>query len=607
MAPMPLPTVLLASAGGADLYVVHLLILLLAAAAVSIFARRIRLPSIPGYLIVGALVGPSVLGLIGTDENVRQISDLAIVLLMFTIGLHLDTSSIRSGMVSILGVGVVSTVVVALCLWPMAMLFGLAAPQALTVGIALSMSSTAVVLGILQHRREIHRVHGRLCIGIALVQDLFSIAALASLPVLAAWAHVGTDTAAAASAVEHAVADPSSVSPTVARLMRAGLAILGIAALIGFGRWVMPRALKEASKDSNTEALLVVSATAALSAAVVTGYLGIGTAVGAFLAGFLLSSTPFRHQLAGQLSPMRDLFMAVFFTAVGIKLDIGQAFQYGWVVLAGLVILFTVKIGVIGLTTWAGGATASIAALTACLLSQGGEFSLVILGQATSEAGLLTESQNSVLIAIVVLSLVLTTPISELGRRQQQSLSRVPAARWISSRALHEPIPGQHADGSTGDPFADNPLPYPHRPVIIAGFGVVGRNLAEHFSAAGIPHIVVELNPTTVIKQQRLGKRFVFGDISNPDVLESAGIHSAEAVIITIPDDDAVLRACRLIRQVNPKIFIAARTSYLSRAIAATELGADYVTVEEVVTAQDMAKQVMERLARRLISQSDDV
>jgi len=213
----------------------------------------------------------------------------------------------------------------------------------------------------------------------------------------------------------------------------------------------------------------------------------------------------------------------------------------------------------------------------------------------------------SVLIAIVVLSLVLTTPLSELSRRMQARLSRVPPARWITSPALHEPLPSSVQAPNTGgsDPFHDDPLPYPHRPVIIAGFGVVGRNLAEHFAAAGIPYIVIELNPSTVIRQQKLGRRFIFGDITNPDVLESAGVHSAEAVILTIPDDDAVLRACGIIRQLNPSIFIAARTSFLSRAIAATELGADYVTVEEVVTAQDMAKQVMERLAKRLVDSLD--
>jgi CPA2 family monovalent cation:H+ antiporter-2 len=246
-----------------------------------------------------------------------------------------------------------------------------------------------------------------------------------------------------------------------------------------------------------------------------------------------------------------------------------------------------------------------VAVLTGLLLSQAGEFSLVILGQA-ADRGLFDEHTQSVLIAIVVLSLVLTTPLYEVGKRIQPRLIRVPPARWITNPALHEPLPAPiatHEGGTSIDAGAttEDPLPYPHRPVIIAGFGVVGRNIAEHFGAAGVPFVVIELNPRTVIRQQKLGRRFVFGDVSNPDVLESAGIHAAEAVILTIPDDEAVLRACRVIRDLAPNVFVAARTTYLSRAIAATEMGANYVCVEEVVTAQDMAKQVMERLARRLV------
>lgn len=599
--------ILLAVGSETEDYVRDLLVILLAAAAVSIFTRRIRLPSIPGYLIVGALFGGSVFGFIKSDENVRQITDLAIVLLMFTIGLHLDTDSIRSGMVSILIVGVASTVGSALALWPLGMAFGLGWEQALAVGLGLSMSSTAVVLGILQQRREVHRIHGRLCVGIALTQDLLAIAFLLLIPVLAHSHRNGANIEAAsdAAAIAHRIADTTVLQ----KLATVGKALLGVGALIGFGRWVMPRLLREASRDSNTEALLVVSAAGALAAAVITSVLGVGAALGAFLAGFLLSATPFRHQLAGQLSPMRDLFMAVFFTAVGIKVNIADALDAWWVVGLGVIALLAVKTAVIGFATWAGGATAPISGLTATLLSQGGEFSLVILGIAANEYGMFEDQATSVLIAVVVLSLILTTPVYMLGIRAQETLARVPLARWITNpalsghhtRASHGPS-NTHAPSESG--ADDPPLPYPHRPVIIAGFGVVGRNLVEHFAAAGIPYVVIELNPATVVKQQKLGRRFVFGDITNGDVLESAGIHAAEAIVLTIPDDEAVLRACRLIRQMNPRIFIAARTSYLSRAIAATELGADYVTVEEVVTAQDMAKQVMERLARRLVGET---
>lgn len=573
-------------------YVRDLLLILLAASAVAIAAPRLRIPSIPGYLLVGAALGTSMLGLVRNDDNVREISELSIVLLMFTIGLHLDTASIRSGMVSILLLGFVSTNASTLAVWPAAMLLGLSAPQALAVALAVAMSSTAVVLALLNQRREIHRVHGRLCVGIALVQDLMTIGVFGLLPLLAAW-HGRVPPGPSGDL------DGDRLGGVLTEAGPIGLKVAGVLGVVVLSRLLLPRALREASKNANTEALLVVATTAALAAAVVTYLLGFGPALGAFLAGFVLSSTPFKHQLAGQLSPMRDLFLAVFFTAVGINMNVRAALHDWFIVAAGVGAVLILKSTTISVCAWAGGASARVAILTGFLLSQAGEFSLVILSQAHTQ-GLFSDHQLSVLIAVIVLTLVLTTPMYELARVLQHRVNRVPPARWITNPHLHEPL---HAaiPAPESDPFKDDPLPYPHRPVIIAGFGVVGRNLAEHFAAAGIPYVVVELNPSTVIKQQKLGRRFIFGDIANPDVLESAGVQAAEAVIITIPDDEAVLRACRTIRQMAPKVFIAARTTYLSRAIAATEMGADYVCVEEVVTAQDMARQVMERLARRAV------
>jgi len=296
--------------------------------------------------------------------------------------------------------------------------------------------------------------------------------------------------------------------------------------------------------------------------------------------------------------------MAVFFTAVGIKMDVRAAIDGWYIVAMAVAMVVVVKGAVVAGVTWGSGATAPIALLTGLLLAQAGEFSLVILDEAATQ-NLIGPNAISILIAVVVVTLILTTPLYELAKRLQPRLAGIPPARWITNPALHEPVPGARPPGAaSGAPEAhhhDNPLPYPHRPVIIAGFGVVGRNLAEHFAAAGIPYVVIELNPETVVRQQKLGRSFIFGDIANPDVLESAGVRGAAAVIITIPDDESVLRACRTIREMSSSVFIAARTTYLSRAIAATEMGADYVCVEEVVTAQDMAKQVMERLARRLV------
>lgn len=612
MGGMDVMLTLLSGGGETSGLVRDLLIVLGAAALISILLRRLHLAAIPGYLIVGAIIGslPASMSLIKDFDNVDQISGIAVILLMFTIGLHLDMDAIRTGMVSILVVGLIATTLCALAMWPLGMAFGLSAPAALLIAMALSMSSTAVSIGLLQRNKEMHLVHGRLCIGVAIVQDLLAIPLLALMPAIALWA----GTHATGTPTGDLVGGDDGGGRAIHLISEGCLAIGGIGVMLAFARYLLPKLLREASWGGNTEGLLVASAGAALSAAVLTGYLGFGPALGAFLAGFMLSATPFRYQLTGQLSPMRDLFMAVFFTSVGIKLDVTVAIQYWWVILIGVALTMGFKSLIIGFITWTAGTTAPVAALVGLILCQAGEFSLVVLDEAEKKH-IIGEEVHSAVIALVVISLVLTTPAADFARKLGPRLARVRPARWITNPALREQNhPGPDiANAGESDPHgtsADNTTTVsPHgsrraltvreRPIIIAGFGVVGRNLAEHFAARKIPYHIVDLNSTTVVKQNQLGRRTIFGDISNPEVLESAGIHEAEAIVLTIPDDAATLRACKAIRSMRADIYIAVRTSYLSRAIAALEVGADHVTIEEVVTAQDMARQVVDVLSKR--------
>lgn len=594
-----IPLVLGSSGGGAGAGALALLYILAAAALVALVSRRLHLGLIPGYLIVGALIGPSAFGLIGGDEGraaAVDIGELAVILLMFTIGLHMDLDHIRSGMVKILGVGLVSTIASTVVLWPLGLVFGLSVPASLAVAMALAMCSTAVVLGILQRRREVHSLHGRLCIGIALMQDLLAVVVLGVLPGIAVWANVpGSELQAGAEGGLAAAMD--SLPPVVKHLATGAFALGSVGVMLALGRYLLPSMLREASEGpGGPEALLVVSAATAFGAAVLTTVLGFGSSLGAFLAGFLLSNTPFRHQLGGQLSPLRDLFMAVFFTSVGVKINLGSVVELWMPITASMMVVLVFKTLTVGVSVWAGGATAGTAIAVGFALCQAGEFGLVIISESNRQ-GILAADQTDAAIAVVVVSLIVAAPLFDLGRRVANRFAWIPPAGWVTSRDLREvAVHEEHAAAKPGEWDGGH--------VIIAGFGVVGRNLAEHFAARGVPYVVVELNPATVRKQAQLGRRTVFGDVSNPDVLLSAGIDKAEAIVLTIPDDEATVRACRQIRELNKDVFIAARTSFLSKAIAATSMGADHVTVEELVTAQDMAKQVVERIAKRALQRT---
>lgn len=582
---------MLGAAPAADL-AADLLVILVAAAIVTMAMRRLRLATIPGYLIAGALVGPAAFGLVTDTESIETISQLAIVLLMFGVGMSIDLTDIRGGL-AILSVGLVSSVVFILVGWPLAVLFGLGWAGALVAAMALVHSSTAVSLRILQAHRELDRMHGRLCVGGSLVQDLLSVPMLVLLPAVAAWTAMG---------------EPEPGAEALSWWARVGewlgqgaVAVGGVALLLVLGRLFLPRLMQEAAHGS-VEILIVLAAAAALFAAYVTNWLGFSPALGAFLAGLLLASTPFRFQIAGQLAPMRDLFMAVFFTSIGLYMDFLTIVGAWWIVLLGVAVLLVVKSGVITLTAWALGATGPVAVMTGLVLAQAGEFTLVILA-AAGALGLVDDRVVALLIAVVVLSLILTPLLHGLGHRLDARASRAPLAPWVRASALREGESVVQGPGAGADEDTD-PLSTGH--IIIAGYGVVGRAVAEHFHRRGLRYTVIELNPATVRTQTRLGRSIVYGDVTNPEVLESAGVHRASAVVLTIPDDNATLRACRLIRSMAPGIFIAARTSYLSKAMLASQMGADHVVVEEMAAAEAMGREVIDKLTRRREDRAGD-
>ncbi len=568
-------------------FALELLAILSAAALVAFVLRKLPQATIPGYLIAGAIIGPHALRIVGGAGGTETVGSLSTILLMFTIGLHMDIGALRSGLAPIAGITAISTVLMVVIGWPIGAAFGLPGPAAIAIGMSLSISSTAVVLRILEQKREIHRLHGRLAFGVLLMQDLVAVAMLAVIPLLASWAG-----APAAGGPTPAL---PGLSGPMAMLARMCLAIGGIGAMIVLGRLAMPRMLRAAADSGET--LLVISSALALAAAVASAALGFSPELGAFLAGFLLSSTPFRYQLAGQLVPLRDLFLAVFFTVLGLDLPLSLVLHGWWVVLIALVLTMAVKAVVIGGTSWTLGATGAVAAYAGLALAQGGEFSLVLLRDARAK-GAISADQSGYAIAVVVLSLVATPGLVEAARAAAVAAVRVPLARWVRGSALRGPEgPADDAEAAGGEPMPA--VGETCGAAIVAGFGPVGRAVADKLEKRGVRVTIVELNPRTVEKQQGLGRKIIYGDVANPEVLERAGVRTADAVILTVPDEEAVLRACRFVRQAKPDVFIAARVNALSKALQAMQLGADHTVVEEMVTAEAMAAEVMLKLKQR--------
>ena len=334
--------------------ITNLVVILVSAAVVAVVMQPMRLAAIPAYLIAGAVVGPRTLGLVPSSENLGAISHLAIILLLFGIGLELHLSVLRHRLARMVLVGVGSCLLSVAAGWPVAIWFGLTPPAALVVCMALALSSTAVVLRIIAERREIRRARGRLAVSILVIQDMIVLGMLAALPAVAEWAGV-----AVGAPVDQA--DPAGAPKSWLRFVADATARVAAAgALIVLGRLVLPRILRESLKGRSLEVMTLAGVAAALLAAVTAQGIGFSLEMGAFLAGLVLAGTPFRHQLSGQIGPLRDIFIAVFFTTLGMKLDPSIVAEWWWVILAGGAVMIVLKTALISGVCWTLGTTAGM-------------------------------------------------------------------------------------------------------------------------------------------------------------------------------------------------------------------------------------------------------
>lgn len=558
-----------------------IVLILLIAGVLAVVMNRLRVATIPAYLIGGALFGPGGIGLID-GEQVAEISGLAIVLLMFGVGMTLDISAIRGAWRVALLATLVSVGIIVAILWPIVGFLGAHGRGALILAIVFSNSSTAIVMRLLQQRRQLGRTRGRLATMLLVGQDLTMIGVLVLLPVL---------TGSGGNSSNLTLPD---IASTI------GMGLLGLGGILVVGRWVLPRLFAEAARMHSGEVLMVLAIAFSVGSAVTTSSLGMSPELGAFLAGLMLSNTNFRHHLSGQIGTLRDLFIAVFFTTLGMKVDL-SVIAANWpeiLLMAGVVIV--VKAASISLACWLTGAALVTAINVGIMISQGSEFGLVLMNLASrGEEPVLSQSTIAMATAVIVVTMILTPMLFQIAASIPRTALMRRTAPWFRPPAIKAVLPDGSAVtvGGAGDTI-DMGLAGSDRYVVVAGYGLVGRAVTDRLRSAGITVTIVELNPRTVRDQQDKGRSIIYGDIANPEVLETAGIHHADALILTVPDEEAVLASCRVARQMNPQIFIVARTNVVSKGFLAKGLGADVAVIEELAAAEAMERIVGERLKK---------
>ncbi len=504
----------------ADASLQSILILLAAAVLAVVACRLLALPPIIGYLVVGLALGPKALGVVSDDAMTRHLAEFGVVFLMFSIGLEFSLPKLRVMRREVFGLGSAQVAITIAACVAFALLAGDGNWQAgLAVGGVVAMSSTAVVSRLLAERMELDSAHGRSIIGVLLFQDLAVVALLILVPVLSQ--------------------PGSSIGAAIALALAKAAVVLAV--LLFAGPRVMRAWFGLVARRKSTELFMLNVLLVILAMAFLTGLAGLSLALGAFLAGMLISETEYRYRVEDEIKPFRDVLLGLFFITVGMMLDLHLVFDQAWLVIVLLALLVMFKFALIGGLARAFGAPAGTSLRTALALAQGGEFGFVLLAQA-GQAGVVRESLGQPLLAAMVLSMIATPFLIGASNR---IVLRFATSEWmLRSLEMHK-VAVQSLETE--------------RHVIILGYGRNGQHVARMLEAEKVRYIALDLDPERVREAAQAGDTVVFADCSRREALIAAGVLRAAAVVVTFAESATVLRAVAHVQSLNPSVPVIAR------------------------------------------------
>lgn len=527
------------------------------AVLVLFICHRFGVSTIVGFLLTGVLAGPHGFGFVKAVEAIEILAEVGVVLLLFTIGLEFSLRNlVRIRRVALLGGG---TQVGLTCLFTILLsrAYGLSTVPAVFMGFLVSLSSTAIVMKIFQDRAEVESPHGNTALGILIFQDIIVVPMMLFLPVLAG--------------VRESWGDSFLI------FLAEGIGI-GIFVLI-CAKWVVPWILYRVTQTRIHELFLLSVILICLLIAWLTHLIGLSLALGAFLAGLIISESEYSHQAIGNILPFRDVFTSFFFVSIGMLLNLGFFVNQAPIILGITLAVFVLKFILAGFSTILAGLSLRTAILTGMALCQVGEFSF-ILSKTGLELGVIQQNAYQMFLAVSVITMAFT-PFAIGGAPS--------VAEWI----LRWPLPQRLKRGAY--PIGVPGWVRPQNHIIIVGFGINGRNIARAAKTVSIPYVVIEMNPQAVRAERGKGEPIHYGDATQEPVLKHAGIQNARAIVIVINDPTAGRRITRLARVLNPKIHIVVRTRFLREMEALHQLGANEVIPEEFETSVEIFARVLRR------------
>ncbi|MHB8880043.1 MAG: cation:proton antiporter domain-containing protein [Thermodesulfovibrionales bacterium] len=532
------------------------LVIILSVSAVIVFVlNRIKIPSLVGFLLAGVLIGPHGLALLRDTHAVELMAEIGVVLLLFTIGIEFSLSRlVRMKTAVLAGGGSQVLLTIGLSALISYAVTG-SLNRSLFFGFLIALSSTAIVLKMLTEKGEIDAPHGRMMVGILIFQDLCVVPLMLLTPSLAG---------------------ASIDLPDIA--LKLGKAVFIIIAVLLSARWLVPWLLHHVVRTRSRELFISTVILLCLGIAYLTSKFGLSLALGAFLAGLVISESEYAHQATADILPFKESFMGLFFVSAGMLMNIGFAAENYLKVALAVLLVLGLKLFTGTLSSLLAGSPLRTALHAGLGLAQIGEFSFV-LAIAGREAGLIAEDFYQVFLSSTVVTMMLTPFI----------LNAAPSVwGWVASRHLMKRLTKmKKVSEKAGHPARRQGH------VVIIGFGLNGMNLARVLAEAEVPYVVLEMNADTVQKMKKKGEPIYYGDATSVEILHNLSIDKARLLVVAISDPVSTRRIVSIARHENPDLFIIVRTRYLIEVEDLKALGADEVIPEEFETSIEIFSRVL--------------
>lgn len=531
------------------LIIQDIVVILLVSIPIIYLFNKINLPSIVGFLIAGIIIGPDGFKLIKSVNQIGVMAEIGVIILLFTIGLEFSLSQlirIKKYLLFAGGIQLISTIIISALIFNF---LGINIFQAIFFGMLVSLSSTAIVLKILSDKSELASPHGKISLAILIFQDLAVVPMFLLLPLLGK--------------------TNGLTGSEVAIKLLVAIGVVGV--LIVIAKFLMPWIVYKIAQLRMREAFTIAIILLLLGTSYLTHKFGLSFALGAFIAGLILSESEFNHQILSEMLPFRDAFNSIFFVSIGLLLNVQFVFHNPIMILSvALGIVFLKSIIIIAIVLFLK-LPLRVAILTGLGLAQVGEFSF-ILAQAGLNFNLLSQDYYNTFLASTIFTMTLTPFLFKLSSFLSLKSKDVNVVKDTHLSEIQK-LAGH---------------------VIIAGFGLNGSNLARVLKETGIKYVVIELNPDTVKKEMGRGENIIFGDVSKEEILQYANIKEANVIVFAISDPAITKIALKISKQINPHIHALVRTRFVNEVDELKRLGADEVIPEEFETALQIFRKVLE-------------